>query len=61
MAGLWSSDGHPAAIVVGEEDVCGSEQGSNTEVWLNCLLSAGRSLCAGGGYLMKLLLVIECI
>ena len=53
MAGLWSSDGHPAAIVVGEEDVCGSEQGSNTEVWLNRIVPASRSACVGGGRLMR--------
>ena len=60
MVYFWSFDGHPAAIVAGEGDVCGSEQGSDTEVWLNCLVSAGRSVCVGSGRLMRLL-VIGCI
>ena len=55
MAHLWSSDGHPAANVAGEGDVCGSDQSSSTEVWLNHLVSAGRSVCGGGGHLMRLL------
>ena len=32
-------------------------QGSNTEVWLNCLVSAGRSVCVGGGRLIRLLII----
>ena len=34
MARLWISNGHLAAIVAGEVDVGGSEQGSNTEASL---------------------------
>ena len=45
VACLWSFDGHPA----GEGDICGSEQGLNTEVWLNRLVSAVRSVCVRGG------------
>ena len=50
VACLWSFDGHPA----GEGDICGSEQGLNTEVWLNRLVSAVRSVCVRGGRLMRL-------
>jgi hypothetical protein len=54
---LWSSDGHPAAIVAGEGDVRGSERGLSTEVWFNRLVSAGKSVCVGGGRLMRLLVI----
>ena len=60
MVYLWSSDGHPAAIVAGEGDVRGSERGLSTEVWFNRLVSAGKSVCVGGGRLMRLL-VIGCL
>ena len=60
MVYLWSSDGHPAAIVAGEGDVRGSERGLSTEVWFNRLVSAGRSVCGGGGRLMRLL-VLGCL
>jgi hypothetical protein len=51
-----SSDGHPAASnIAGEGDVCGFEQGSNTEVWLNRMVPASRSVRALGGRLMRLL------
>jgi hypothetical protein len=39
--------------MAGEGDVCVSEQGSNTEVWLNRIVPAGRSACVGGGRLMR--------
>jgi hypothetical protein len=60
VACLWGSDAHPAVIVAGEGDVYGSERGSNTEVRLICLVSAGRSVRVGGGRLMRLL-VIGCL
>jgi hypothetical protein len=41
-------------IVVGGGDICGSEQGSNTEVWYLRLVSAARSMRVGGGRLMRL-------
>ena len=43
-----------------EEDLSGSEQGSNVEVWLKRPVSAGRSVCVGGGRLRSLL-VIGCM
>ena len=43
-----------------EGEVCGSERGSSTEIWFNRLVSAGRSVCVGGGRLMSLL-VIGCM
>ena len=33
---------------------------SSTEVWFNRLVSAGRSVCGGGGRLMRLL-VLGCL
>jgi hypothetical protein len=58
---IFGFDGHPAAIVAGEGDVCGSGQGSNTEVWLNRLVSASRSV--GGGRLMRLFVIghLKCV
>jgi hypothetical protein len=63
VAGLWSVDKNPAAIVVGEGDVCDSEQGLNTEVYLNRLVSASRFVRVGGGRLMRLLVIgcLQCV
>ena len=53
MVYFWSFDGHPAAIVAGEGDMYCPERGSSTEIWFYPLISAGRSMCVGGGRLMR--------
>ena len=60
-ASLWRYVGHLAAIVAEIfclfRDVCGSEQGSSSEVWLICLASASKSVCVRGGRLMRLMVI----